>query len=354
VAESEPRIALLLDYENLAIGARESGTRFDLEPVHAALASRGRIVVRRAYADWQEFADDRRMLARGNVELIEVPQRLGATRKNAADIKLAVDAVELALERAFIDTFALGTGDSDFTPLVQKLRALDRRVIGIGLRRSTSALLPPACDEFLYYERLAGVEPSATAAGQPSGRPPTRAEAGAATEPLGGEPPVSLNSLVADTLASLQDSAEGPIYASALKRAILRRDPTFSEADHGFRGFGELLRHLAQQGVVELAEGPARGDPGVDFPGGDEENESFAFLETTVRELHRRAPPVLLTGLKTELLRRRPDFDEKALGYRAFLQFCRGAATRGYVSVEWSDRHRDYVLAPVSAAEASR
>lgn len=154
MAESEPRIALLLDYENLAIGARESGTRFDLEPVHAALASRGRIVVRRAYADWKEFADDRRMLARGNVELIEVPQRLGATRKNAADIKLAVDAVELALERAFIDTFALGTGDSDFTPLVQKLRALDRRVIGIGLRRSTSALLPPACDEFLYCERL--------------------------------------------------------------------------------------------------------------------------------------------------------------------------------------------------------
>src|SRR5919205_2388585 len=152
----EERIALFLDYENLAIGAREdlSGLRFDLKPLADALAERGRVVVRRAYADWTMFEEDRRMLARHNVELIEIPQRMGSVRKNAADIKMAVDAIELCFEREYVTTYVLGTGDSDFTPLVHKLRELNRRVIGIGVEASTSALLPPDCDEFLFYERL--------------------------------------------------------------------------------------------------------------------------------------------------------------------------------------------------------
>ncbi|HEV7524965.1 MAG TPA: NYN domain-containing protein, partial [Acidimicrobiia bacterium] len=157
----EERIALFLDYENLAIGAREQLhlAEFNFRPVADALAERGRVVVRRAYADWSRFDEDRRMLTRHHVELIEIPQRMGSVRKNAADIKMAVDAIELCFERDYITTFVLGTGDSDFTPLVHKLRELNRRVIGIGVEASTSALLPPACDEFLFYERLEGVEP---------------------------------------------------------------------------------------------------------------------------------------------------------------------------------------------------
>jgi uncharacterized protein (TIGR00288 family) len=160
--DDEERIALFLDYENLAIGAREAlgGSPLDFRPIADALAERGRVVVRRAYADWSRFGEDRRELTRHHVELIEIPQRMGAIRKNAADIKMAVDAVELCLERDYITTFVLGTGDSDFTPLVHKLRELNRRVIGIGIEASTSALLPPACDEFLFYERLEGVEPA--------------------------------------------------------------------------------------------------------------------------------------------------------------------------------------------------
>ena len=131
--------------------------RFDLKPIADALAERGRTVVRRAYADWSQFSEDRRMLARHQVQMIEIPQRLGV-RKNAADIKLAVDALELSFERDYIGTYVLCTGDSDFTPLVDKLRELNRRVIGIGLEDSTSSLLPPACDEFLFYESLEGVE----------------------------------------------------------------------------------------------------------------------------------------------------------------------------------------------------
>src|SRR6478736_8102278 len=156
----DERIALFLDYENLAIGAREALGRgdFDFRPIADALAERGRVVVRRAYADWSNFEADRRMLTRHQIELIEIPQRMGLVRKNAADIKMAVDAVELCFERDYITTFVLGTGDSDFTPLVHKLRELNRRVIGVGIEASTSALLPPACDEFLFYERLEGVE----------------------------------------------------------------------------------------------------------------------------------------------------------------------------------------------------
>src|SRR3954469_11740265 len=158
--DQEERIALFLDYENLAISAREhlGGMSFELRPVADALADRGRVVVRRAYADWSYFDEDRRMLTRAHVELIDMPQRLGASRKNAADIKMVVDALEIAFERSYITTFVLCTGDSDFTPLVPKLRELNKRVIGVGVEKSTSALLPPACDEFLYYDRLEGVE----------------------------------------------------------------------------------------------------------------------------------------------------------------------------------------------------
>lgn len=156
--DQEDRIALFLDYENLALGVRDhhGGQAFDLRPIADALAERGRVVVRRAYADWSYFDEDRRMLTRSHVELIEIPQRMGASRKNAADIKMAVDAVELAFEREYISTFVIGTGDSDFTPLVHKLRELNKRVIGVGVENSTSALLPPACDEFLFYDRLEG------------------------------------------------------------------------------------------------------------------------------------------------------------------------------------------------------
>src|SRR5262245_58773355 len=143
----EERIALFLDYENLAIGARDVGG-LNFKPIADALAERGRVVVRRAYADWTMFESDRRELTRNHVELIEIPQRIGAVRKNAADIKMAVDAIELSFERDYITTFVLGTGDSDFTPLVHKLRELNKRVIGIGIEASTSGLLPPACDEF--------------------------------------------------------------------------------------------------------------------------------------------------------------------------------------------------------------
>lgn len=156
---SDERLAVFLDYENLAIGVREmGGSTFDFRPIADALAVRGRVVARRAYADWSFFDDDRHALTREHIELIEMSQHQGASRKNAADIKMVVDAVEMAFERDYISTFVICTGDSDFSPLVHKLREWNKQVIGIGVSNSTSRLLPSACDEFLFYERLEGVE----------------------------------------------------------------------------------------------------------------------------------------------------------------------------------------------------
>jgi hypothetical protein len=369
VTADDERIALFLDYENLAIGARDGlgVLPFDLGPVADALAERGRVVARRAYADWSAFDEDRRLLARAQVELIEIPQRMGASRKNAADIKMAVDAIQMAFERGFITTFAIGTGDSDFTPLVHKLRELDKRVIGIGVQSSTSALLPPACDEFLFYDRLPGVEPS-QAPRRPTRRPARTpatapaAEVAAATpaaaapvlvpavpvpvaEPDDAAPPQAeerdLSRLVTATLAGLQRSADGPVLGSRLKRAILRKDPTFDEADHGFRGFGELLRHLENIGVVELTRGGAQGDPEVSIPeDSDADADAFALLVATVAQLGRPQ----LSGLKDQLRKRDPEFSEKRSGYGSFLSFAKAARARGLVDMEWDEGVGDHLL----------
>jgi len=377
----EERIALFLDYENLAIGARDdlAGASFDLKPLADALAERGRVVVRRAYADWSYFDEDRRMLTQQQVELIEIPQRMGAVRKNAADIKMAVDAIELCFERDYITTFVIATGDSDFTPLVGKLRELNRRVIGVGLAASTSRLLPPACDEFLFYERLEGVElaPRKRDAGSGSARgrggrgargPAAAASAAATATPappveVVAPPPdevqqdtastsrtgdiVELGKLVAQTLSGLQRTTGGSVLASSLKRALLRKDPTFSEDDYGFRAFGELLRHLAERQVIELTVGTAKGDPEVSFPekSSGDESDAFALLHDIVADLHAKSGPPPLSGLKNELRRRRPGFSEKEFGFSGFLQFCKAARTRGIIRMDWDDAADDYVLA---------
>ena len=343
--DQEERIALFLDYENLAIGARDhlGGMAFDLRPVTDALAERGRVVVRRAYADWSYFDDDRRMLTRSHVELIDIPQRMGASRKNAADIKMVVDALELAFERAYISTFVLCTGDSDFTPLVHKLRELNKRVIGVGVEKTTSRLLPPACDEFLFYDRLEGVErpaPPAPAVAEPQRHVQAQVE----------EPPApardadGLPALVAQTVSGMQGSSTGAVTASMLKRALLRKDPTFSEADYGFRAFGELLRHLAAGNVVELGEGSAKGDPEVTLPEHGDREAAFALLRSVVADLTAAGGAVALSGLKNRVRKVAPDFSEKKLGYRSFLQFCKAAATSGTVALEWSADADDYLL----------
>lgn len=352
MALDEVRIALFLDYENLALGARDqlNGAAFDLGPVADALAERGRVVVRRAYGEWNSFESDSRMLTRHHVELIEIPQRMGITRKNAADIKMAVDALELSFERDYISTFVIGTGDSDFTPLVHKLRERDKRVIGLGVGGSTSALLPPACDEFLFYDRLEGVEPEQRSkAGRTRRRSKEEAgdgeDADAQARPR-GDRPEDAERLVTRTLSGLQRSTSGAVQASMLKRAILRKDPTFSESDYGFRSFGELLANLEDRKVVELSPGTAAGDPEVGFPdsAGGEEEEAFDLLRKVVGSVEKRSGPPALSGLKDRMRNRDADFSEKRFGYSGFLQFAKAARTRGVIEMDWDDEAGDYLV----------
>jgi uncharacterized protein (TIGR00288 family) len=330
----EERIGLFIDYENLAIGARDDlGIQFDFKPIADALAERGRVVVRRAYADWSSFDRDRQMLADNQVELIEIPQRRGRVRKNAADIKMAVDAVELAFERDYVTAFVICTGDSDFTPLVQKLRELNKRVIGVGLKASTSAMLPPACDEFLFYENLGGVELTQQKRKPKKKKPET-------VEERPPQAPEDVASLVTTTLAGIQRSSDGPVRSSTLKRALLRKDATFSEADHGFRAFGELLRHLAGNSIVELSEDGSRGDPVVDFPKTDGDAKDFAVLLSVVKKGEKQP----LSGLKDLIRKRQTDFNERRLGYSGFLRFVQAASARGVVDLTWDDESGDYVV----------
>lgn len=401
--DNEERLAVFIDYENLALGAREhlGGMQFDFGPIADALAVRGRVVVRRAYADWSYFDEDRRALTRHQVELIEMPQRMGASRKNAADIKMVVDTVEMAFERDYISTFVMCTGDSDFSPLVHKLRELNKRVIGVGVELSTSRLLPAACDEFLFYDRLEGVDvpdeaPAPKTARARGGRRRTAAgsvssaevaetlkkeDAGAAAEaPSGtgraaapsparrrkakevppaevveeivtvsddddadepaGEPP-TMEVRVAQTLKDMQASSSDSVTASMLKRTLVRKDPTFSESDYGFRTFGEFLRFLADRGFVVLSDGPSKGDPEISLPEAGDADAAFTLLRTVVQGAGGSAA---LSGLKNAVRKHRPDFSEKALGYRGFLQFAKAAQASGAVDLAWDDDADDYLV----------
>ena len=329
------RIGLFIDYENLAIGAREDlGIQFDFRPISDALAERGRVVVRRAYGDWSRFEPDRRMLTDNHIELIEIPQRKGVVRKNAADIKMAVDAVELAFERDYVTTFVICTGDSDFSPLVHKLRELNKQVIGVGLKASTSALLPPACDEFLFYENLDGVD-------VPQAKVIRRGSEEAKTPERSLD---NLDDLVFRTLSGIQRTGDTQVRSSELKRALLRKDSTFSEGDYGFRSFGELLRNMEGRSKVALTDSARQGDPIVGFPEGDRgEAAAFALLAKTVANLGNGAT-VPLSGLKDEMRKVEPAFSEKSYGYSGFLQFVRAARANGAVELDYDADSGSYTV----------
>jgi hypothetical protein len=233
-----------------------------------ALAERGRVVVRRAYADWSYFDQDRRMLTQQHVELIEIPQRMGAVRKNAADIKMAVDAVELSFERDYITTFVIASGDSDFTPLVDKLRSLNKIVIGVGLQASTSALLPPACDEFLFYERLEGVDLPRRSRGRGQGRGGggggARAPAAAAAGGPPAAPPHRLDVDSDEQLLESENLFEG--HRVAVGDGVLRQPRHWGKLRNPFRpSWGEPYLQIARRmiGAAYRARAAAEGHEAV-------------------------------------------------------------------------------------------
>jgi len=232
-ATAQLQIAVFIDFENIALGLRDGSVPFEVGRVLDRLLEKGKVIAKVAYADWNRFREHTRSLHEHGIELIEIPRR-ETTGKNSADIRLVVDAMDLAWSKAHIDTFVIVSGDSDFSPLVAKLKENGKHVIGLGMKRSTSPLLANACDEFIYYEDL---------------------ERGAETPEASEKPAHGKDGafrLLADTVRALQRENFEVIQASLVKDTMKRKRPAFSEAALGYGSFSELLEDAQEAGVVTL------------------------------------------------------------------------------------------------------
>src|SRR5438477_4011672 len=227
-------LAIFIDFENLALGFQNRRDRFDIERVLERLVEKGKIVAKKAYADWSRFGPYTQPLHEAAIELVEIPKR-AQTGKNSADIHLVVDAMDLAHSKDHIDTFVIVSGDSDFSPLVSKLKENGKHVIGLGMQDSTSELLRDNCDEFIYYEDL--VKSPTLAPVISSQLPETKRKA---------------FSLLLESMLALRRENKEVLWSSMIKDTIKRKKPSFNETYHGYRTFSELLEDAQAQGIVDL------------------------------------------------------------------------------------------------------
>jgi uncharacterized protein (TIGR00288 family) len=244
-------MAVFLDLENIAIGAHEAQfPAFEISKVLERLLLKGHIVVKKAYCDFDRFKPLKRGLHEAAFELIEIPHVRQQT-KNSADIRMVVDALDLCYTKSHVDTFVIVSGDSDFSPLVSKLRENAKTVIGIGVKKSTSDLFISNCDEFIYYDDLVRAEPARK---RPTvGRAAPAASKTAPEKEHGPSVDRALD-LVTKTLEALraERGEDYPIRGSLVKQAIKRQNPGFNERAHGFRAFNELLLEAQKRGLLKL------------------------------------------------------------------------------------------------------
>ncbi|MFM7096978.1 MAG: NYN domain-containing protein [Gemmataceae bacterium] len=232
--DGERSLAVFVDFENLALGFQNRREKFDITRVFERLVEKGKIVFKKAYADWNRFSAYTAMLHEAAIELTEIPRR-SQTGKNSADIRLCVDAMDMAYSKEHIDTFVVISGDSDFSPLVSKLKELGKHVIGLGMQESTSELLRDNCDEFIYYEDLEhkhGTFPEFDASVPDSKRKAFK--------------------LLLDSLLALRRENKEVIWSSMVKDTMKRKKPSFNETYHGYRTFSELLEDASRNGLLEL------------------------------------------------------------------------------------------------------
>jgi len=245
----EPLIAVFVDYENLAIGVRRMRKgAFKIDLVLRRLLEKGRIVYKRAYCDWSNYRDAVREFHTQGIELIDIPQSK-ASGKNSADIHMVVDAVDLAYQKDHIDIFALISGDSDFSPLASKLKENDKRVIGCGVKTSTSDLLIGSCDEFIYYDDLMREE-----AAKPRKRAGTKQKEESAE--LRRQDAAEK---VLEIIRSLERDYD-TVWGSMVKQAVRRVHPGFNEMYYGHSSFAEMLENLEKEGLIDLEFDERRGN----------------------------------------------------------------------------------------------
>ncbi len=241
----EPLIAVFLDYENLAIGVRQMrGGSFKVDLILRRLLEKGRVVFKRAYCDWSNYRDITREFHSHGVEMVDIPQSR-ASGKNSADIHMVVDALDLCYQKPHIDTFALVSGDSDFSPLAAKLKENEKRVLGCGVKSSTSDLLISSCDEFIYYDDL------------------IRAEKPKRTRSKGAVPADAKKEEAGEQVLEIVRSLErdyDPVWGSMVKQTIRRVFPGFNEEYAGYGSFAEVLEDLSSRSLIDLDYDETRGN----------------------------------------------------------------------------------------------
>ncbi|WP_233803044.1 NYN domain-containing protein [Paraburkholderia sp. HP33-1] len=271
-------MALFCDFENVALGVRDAKyDKFDIKLVLERLLLKGSIVVKKAYCDWDRYKSFKGAMHEANFELIEIPH-VRQSGKNSADIRLVVDALDLCYTKSHVNTFVIISGDSDFSPLVSKLRENAKQVIGVGVQQSTSDLLIANCDEFFFYDDLVRESQRAVARRETSRQPQSAQQAAKRTTDEEKAPPkedlekrrskaVEIAVQTFDALASERGDS-GKIWASVLKNAIKRRKPDFNETYYGFRAFGNLLEEAQARGLLEF--------------GRDEKSGAYVYRSTAV------------------------------------------------------------------------
>lgn len=273
---TDRRIAVFIDFENLVTNTGITAASFDLQPSLDRLLEKGKVIFRRAYCDWTRFRDAKTHLHELGVELIDVPPSTRAG-KNAADMRLVIDALELSYLREHIDTYVIASGDSDFCPLASKLRENDRYVIGLAVKEATSPMFVKACDEFIYLKTERKQ--------RHHDKPTTKKREAVKADEKGekGEKRREIPDIAREVLDGLLARATGPLNPSLIKETIVRKEPDFDERDHGFSSFNRLLEAMEKEGLctrmqqgrqwyVVPKEAPAAKSPGAAAaPAADEE-----------------------------------------------------------------------------------
>ncbi|MDB5821586.1 MAG: hypothetical protein JWR21_290 [Herminiimonas sp.] len=277
-------MALFCDFENIALGVRDAKyAQFDIRRILERLLLKGSIVVKKAYCDWDRYKDFKSTMHEAAFELIEIPH-VRQSGKNSADIRMVVDALDLCYTKSHVDTFVIISGDSDFSPLVSKLRENNKRVIGIGVRNSTSDLLSANCDEFIFYDDLVRDQKPRRRPAEKKA-PATKANAasgatagGAGSAPKTASPPALDDrrqegfDLILETIEALVDERgeDEKMWGSMVKQTMKRRRPGFTESAYGYRSFREMLEDAQRQHLLTLVRDEKTGQYAVKLPASDD------------------------------------------------------------------------------------
>ena len=252
LSSDDCQLAIFCDFENVALGVRDARyAKFDIHLVLERLLVKGSVIYKKAYCDWARYKEFRPEMHDAAFELVEIPHTR-QSGKNSADIRMVVDALDLAYTKPHIDTFVVISGDSDFSPLVSKLRENSKTVIGLGVKSSTSDLLISSCDEFIYYDDLIRSEAKTR-------KPKSRKKTGPKKKAVSGDSATSGDveealSLVLGTAEDLQSERGGrdKVWGSMVKQTLKRRRPGFNESFYGFRTFSDLLEEAERRGLLKL------------------------------------------------------------------------------------------------------